>query len=215
MKPAMATRLLSKHWQTIVLFGILGLVLGVVLSFVRPLEYRASTRLLITQDAIITDSYTAARSAERVADDLASIITTTTFFEQVLASDFGIDVAQFPAGDEKAAKRRKKWERMVNTSVARGTGLLTIHVFNKDPEQSRQIAQSISFVLTQQGWRYTSGGDINVRQVDEPLVSRYPVRPNLPSNGFMGLIVGVLAGGAFVVVRANQVQRRHRFMHSG
>ncbi len=213
MTPTRATILLSKHWQTIALFAVLGLILGVVLSFVRPLEYRSSTRLLITQDAIITDSYTAARSAERVADDLASIISTTTFFEQMLASDFGIDASQFLPGEENAAKRRKRWHRMVDTSVARGTGLLTINVFNKDPEQSRQISQAISFVLTQQGWRYTSGGDINVRQVDEPLVSKYPVRPNLPANGFMGLIIGILSGGVFVFVRAEQVRNRHKFMH--
>lgn len=189
-------------------FGILGIVLGVGLSLLRPLEYSSSIRLLITQESVSADAYTASRSAERVADDLAGIVSTTLLFDQVLNVNFNIDETQFPPEDTKQAKRRKVWQQMVSTSVERGTGLLSITVYNRDPEQARQISQAIAFVLTQQGWRYTSGGNISVRLVDEPLVSQYPVRPNLPANGFVGLVLGVLVGGAFVLVRAEQIARR-------
>ncbi|MEK7530174.1 MAG: hypothetical protein AAB570_04620, partial [Patescibacteria group bacterium] len=95
------------------------------------------------------------------------------------------------------------------------TGLLTVSVFHDDPKQARQIAEAISFVLTQRGWQYTSGKDISVRQVDAPLVTKYPVRPNIPANAFVGLILGALVGGVFVVARAEQEERRSRFMHRG
>lgn len=209
-----ATALLLRHAGTIAVIAASGLVLGIVLSFLRPLEYRSSIRLLITQEITSADAYTASRSAERVADDLAHIVFTTTFFDQVLASRFGVDETYFPSAESKAAKRRKTWNRMISASVARGTGLLSIDVHHRRPEQAKIISEAIAFVLTQQGWRYTSGGSISVRLVDEPLISRYPVRPNVPANGFVGLVIGVLIGGAFVLLRAEGEARAHRFMHA-
>ena len=76
------TTVLTRYKTTVLLFAVAGLLLGTVLSFVRPLEYRASTRLLITQGTLSADAYTASRSAERIADDLAQIVFTSTFFEQ-------------------------------------------------------------------------------------------------------------------------------------
>lgn len=207
------TTLLARYKTTVLLFTVVGILLGVVFSFVRPLEYRASTRLLITQGTLSADAYTASRSAERIADDLSQIVYTTTFFEQVIDAGYNIDESQFPPEETQAAKRRRVWSRMVQANVTRGTGLLTIGVFHDDPKQARQIAEAISFVLTQRGWQYTSGKDISVRQVDAPLVSKYPVRPNIPANAFVGLILGALVGGVFVVARAEQEERRSRFMH--
>ncbi len=195
-------------------FAVCGLLLGVALSFIRPLEYSSSIRLLITQESISSDAYSASRSAERVADDLAQIVYTTTFFDQVLQSRFGVNEAQFPSADAKPAKRRKIWNKMIGTSVARGTGLLSVSVYNHSPEQAKLISEAIAFVLTQQGWRYTSGGNISVRLVDNPLVSRYPVRPNIPANAFVGLVIGALAGGAFVLLRSHIEAERHRFLHA-
>ncbi|OGL69900.1 hypothetical protein A3C17_04515 [Candidatus Uhrbacteria bacterium RIFCSPHIGHO2_02_FULL_53_13] len=207
------TTVLTRYKTTVLLFAVAGLLLGTVLSFVRPLEYRASTRLLITQGTLSADAYTASRSAERIADDLAQIVFTSTFFEQVMDAGYNIDKDQFPPEETQGAKRRKKWSRTVGASVTRGTGLLTVSVFHKDPKQARQIAEAISFVLTQRGWQYTSGKDITVRQVDASLVTKYPVRPNIPANAFVGLVLGALVGGVFVVVRADQEERRGRFMH--
>ena len=183
------------------------------MSLIRPLEFSSSIRLLVTQESVSADAYTASRSAERVADDLANIVLTTAFFDQVLNAHFSIDEDQFPPEETKPAKRREVWHDMITASVERGTGLLTVSVYNEEPEQARQISQAVAFVLTQQGWRYTSGGNISVRLVDEPLVSKYPVRPNIPANGFIGLILGVLVGGSFVLVRAEQIRRRRAYTH--
>jgi capsular polysaccharide biosynthesis protein len=213
MTTARVLRVLSRYWTTVMWFVIIGLILGVALSFIRPLEYRASSRLLITQESVSADAYTASRSAERVADDLATIVFTTAFFDQVLSAQFNIDQSQFPSDEGKEAKRRKVWRKMLATSVERGTGLLSIDAYNKDPEQARQVSQAIAFVLTQQGWRYTSGGNISVRLVDDPIVSKYPVRPNIPTNAFIGLILGGLIGGAYVLARSESMIRRKKFMH--
>lgn len=204
------TTILIRGWSTIVLFAILGLVLAVVLSFLRPLEYSSTIRLLIIQNVGVVDAYTAARSSERIADDLATITYTTSFYNKVMDAGFGIDESYFPEDDYK---QRKKWDKTISTTVARGTGLLTIKAYHQDIEQAEQIAHAIAFVLTNEGWTYTSGGNITVRLVDEPLNSHWPSRPNIPTNGFSGLVLGGLLGLAYVFVQTERIRRRHQLIH--
>ena len=202
--------LLFNFWHSIALFAALGFFLGVVLSFLRPLEYSSTTRLLILQQIGAVDAYTASRAAERVADDLANIIYTTTFFDKVVSSSSEIDETYF--GDEES-KRRKRWGRTVDATVTRGTGLLELRVYHTDIEQAELIARSVSSVLVTEGWTYTSGGSISIQLVDEPLNSRWPVRPNVPTNAFTGLFLGGLAGVAYVYLKADRIRRRHQLIH--
>jgi len=199
-----------RGWSTIVLFAVVGLVLAVVFSFLRPLEYSSTVRLLITQNVGTVDAYTAARSAERIAEDLATITYTTSFYDKVMSAGYGIDESYFPEDDYK---RRKKWNKMVNTTVARGTGLLTIKAYHTDIAQAEQIAHAIAFVLTNEGWTYTSGVNITVRLVDTPLNSRWPMRPNIPANAFSGFVLGGLAGALYLMIQAERMRRRHQLVH--
>lgn len=203
------TTILLRGWSTVVLFAMLGLVLAVVLSFLRPLEYSSTIRLLIIQNVGTVDAYTASRSAERIAEDLATITYTTSFFNKVMDAGFGIDESYFP---EDELKMRKEWEKTVSTTVARSTGLLTIKVFHEDVEQAEQIAHAIAFVLTNEGWTYTSGGNITVRLVDEPLNSRWPARPNIPTNAFSGFVLGGLVGVAYILIHTERIRRRHQLI---
>lgn len=207
-KPKYSTILL-RGWSTIVLFGVLGLVLAVVLSFLRPLEYSSTIRLLVIENVGSVDAYTAARSSERIAEDLATITHTTSFFNKVMDAGFAIDEDYFPDDD---FKRRNEWEKTVSTTVARGTGLLTIKVYHEDVAQAEQIAHAVSFVLTNEGWTYTSGSNSTIRLVDEPLNSRWPVRPNIPANAFAGLVLGGLLGVAYVILQTERIRRRHQLI---
>lgn len=198
------------HWHTIVLMAAIGLLLGVVLSFLRPLEYSSTTRLLIIQQLGTVDAYTASRSAERVAEDITNVIYTSTFFDKVMAASSQIDQDYFPSDP---LKQRKKWGKAVDASVARGTGLLTIAVYHQDVEQAELIARALSAVVVDEGWQYTSGGSISIQQVDEPIKSNWPVRPNIPLNAFAGAVLGGLAGVGFVILKAERIRRRHQLVH--
>lgn len=191
--------ILAQHKARAIAGFVLGAVVALLLSLTRPLEYRSGMTLLITQQAGSSDAYTASRSAERLADDLARYVATSNFFESVLGANFGVDASQFPSAGTQEAKRRKAWKKMVITSVTRGTGMLMIDVYNKNPEQAKQISQAIAFVLTQEGWRYTSVGNISVRLVNAPLISRWPVRPNVPANTIGGGVLGAMASGVWLV----------------
>lgn len=190
--------------------GVSGMALAILLSFLRPLEYSSTTRILITQDLGAVDAYTASRSSERIADELAGIVSTSTFYEKVMQSGYSIDATYFP---DDQIKLRKKWQKAVSASVSRSSGLLTIKAFHPDVTQAEELALATSYVLTTQGWTYTSGANITVQVVDEPLNSRYPVRPNLLVNGLSGLVLGLLGGAGYVVIASERSRRRHQLVH--
>lgn len=198
-------------WPTILLFSALGVVLAVLLSLIRPLEYSSTTRILITQELGVVDAYTASRSAERIADDLSSIVYTSTFYDKVMNAGFDIDQSYFPADP---TKERNKWEKTITASVSRSSGLLAIKAYHPDVKQAQQIAQAVAYVITTQGWTYTSGGNITVQVVDDPLNSRYPVRPNIPVNAVSGLFLGAIGGAAYIFIQSERLRRRHQMVHT-
>ncbi|HTK59828.1 MAG TPA: Wzz/FepE/Etk N-terminal domain-containing protein, partial [Candidatus Baltobacteraceae bacterium] len=139
-------QLLERHWRTIAVSAALVMVAAAALSFVRPLEYSSTMRLLIIQKAGVNlDPYTAIRSAERIADNLSQVIYTSVFYDKVTAAGFDIDRSYF---DPVESRRRQQWSDMVSTQVTHETGFLQITVYHKDKEQASEIARAIAFVLT-------------------------------------------------------------------
>ena len=193
----------------IFLLSAIGLLLGVVLSFVRPLEYSSTVRILITQVLGTVDAYTASLSVERIAEDLVDVIHTSSFFEKVTDS-YSIDEDYF---DEDETKKRKDWERAVVASVSRGSGLMTIKAYHTDPLEAEAIASAVASVLINEGWTYTSGSNITVQLVDEALNSRWPVRPNILVNAFSGFVLGLIVGVAYILIQVERVRRRHQLIH--
>lgn len=199
------------NWHTIAMFGLLGLVLALIISFVQPLRYSSTARMLILQDVGSgVDAYTASRSEERIADNLSTLIYTSTFFDQVMSAGFSIDDSGFP---EDPSKRRKEWGRTVTATVARGSGLLTVSAFHRDVTQAEQLVRAIAFVLTDRVGEYTSGGDVTVSLVDEPLNSRWPVKPNVLLNLLSGFVLGGFVGVSYVLLQTERIRRRHQFVH--
>ena len=199
------TQILERHWKTIAVSAGVTMLLAAALSFVRPLEYSSTMRLLIIQKASQSlDPYTAIRSAESIADNLSQIIYTSVFFDKVTSAGFQIDKSYFDASE---TKRRKQWSDMVSTQVTHQTGFLQISVFHKNKEQASEIARAIAYVLTTEGNQYIGGHDLAIQLVDTPLQSRFPVRPNVPLNAFLGAVIGVVLSALYLVVGE---ARRHR-----
>ncbi|MCR4314221.1 MAG: hypothetical protein NUV84_03175 [Candidatus Uhrbacteria bacterium] len=199
------------NWHTAAMFGLLGLVLALIISFVQPLKYSSTARLLILQNSGSgTDAYTASRSEERIADNLSTLVYTSTFFDQVMDAGFSIDASIFP---DDPSRQRKEWSRTVKATVARGSGLLSVTAYHRDVDQAEQLVRAIAFVLTDRVGEYTSGGDVSARLVDEPLNSRWPVKPNVIVNVSSGFVLGGFVGMAFVVLQSERVRRRHQFVH--
>lgn len=193
------THVIRKGWKKIAVFAVASALFATGLSFLFPLQYSSSMRLLIIQKQLSqSDPYTAIKASERIADNLSQIIYTTSFFDKVLTAKFNVDSSIFKNDEQK---KRRQWNDMIATQVLRGSGMLVVTVYHVDPAQAEQISRAIAFVLTTEGWEYVGGGDLQIRLVDEPLVSRWPVRPNIPANAFMGLVLGVIAGTGYVLAR--------------
>jgi capsular polysaccharide biosynthesis protein len=201
-----------RGWRKILFFGIVAMLVAGGLSFLEPLKYSSSIRMLIIQPSNINvDPYTAIRSSEQIGNNLAQVVYTTDFFNKVMdagSAKFGIDPTYFPDND---AKRRKLWSQMVSVKIENGTGLLNITVYHPSKDQATQIAQAVAYVMTNEGANYVGGTALQIRLVDEPLVSRFPVKPNIPVNAFTGLVLGALFGIAYVIL--NDKSRKYLVEH--
>ncbi|MBI2484811.1 hypothetical protein HYW18_01520 [Candidatus Uhrbacteria bacterium] len=197
-------------WRTIFLSAILGLILASILSFFEPLKYRSSVRVLITQNVGVVDAYTASRSSERLADDMATLIHTSAFYDEVMSAGFDIRASYFP---KDGLKRRKVWRKTVQPTVVRGTGLLEVDVYHTSVGEAERIARAVAFVLTTRSHQFVSASGLSVRLVDEPLNSRFPVKPNIPVNAFTGFVLGALTGVGLVYMNSERLKRRHQLIH--
>lgn len=197
------------NWPRILLYAFIGLVAATLLSFVRPLEYSATTRIGITQELGSVDAYTASRSAERIADNLSAAVYFTSVFNELLDTYPAIDETYFGTTERR---RRDRWADAISTSVTRGNGLLTIRVYHTNSDQAALISGAIAEYLAQEGWRYTSGSGISIQVVDDVLTSTWPVRPNIPMNAFSGFLLGGLAGAGYVLIQNERLRRRHQMV---
>jgi len=176
-----------------------GAAFALVLSLVQPLQYRAAMRLLIIQSTSPTlDAFTAVKSSEKVGKNLGRVIGSSSFLERVLLANPKIDQSYFPH-DER--KRRRIWTRTVESAVAPETSVMEVSVYHALPSQAYAIAEGLGNVLVRDTREYTGSYDISVKVIDPPLVSRFPVRPNILLDVLLGFILGALIGGAVEYLR--------------
>lgn len=195
------------------LVGVIVGLLAAAFSFVRPLEYSSTIRLLVVPRSTFgLDPYLAIRSSERISENLASIVYTNSFFEKVLAYDDAIDRAYWST---RETKKRREWQRMVTTQVARGGGLLAVTVYHRERGQAERMVSAMGSVLQSEGWTYVGGGDLQIQIVDTPLTSRFPVRPNIVLNALGGLILGIVATAAWTThdTHRRRGERAGGFLH--
>lgn len=189
------------HRKKIILGAAVGLVAFLIGSVFFTWEYSATTRLLVIPSSSLgVDPYTTIKSAERISENLAQVIHTSSFFDRVVKTQqqFNFDPAGFVNLIE--VKRRTAWEKAVVTEVVPGTGFLDLKVYNKDKEQAVNWASAISYTLSTQGFEYTSS-NVQIKIVDTPLASRFITRPNFLMLGFIGIIVGSMISATYILFK--------------
>ena len=196
MRYAHQLKILNRRYKTVALFTLIGLLAAAIAVLSQPLRYGASVRLLIIQRSTLgLDPYTAVKSAERIADNLSQVVHTQDFITKVLRQDSSIDQSRLPTDP---SKRRKAWHKTVRTSLVSCTGLLTVTALSEDKNEAVKIAQAIADVLSVSGKEYI-GGDLEVKVVDTPLPSSYPISPNIPLAAAIGVVFGFAIGAFYVL----------------
>ena len=104
-------QLLSRKKQTIFSLIVLFLVLTMVLTFVQEFKFKAESRLLVVQSAPAgIDPYQVNKANEYVAEVLAKVVATNSFFNESLNAGFNIERDYFPF---EPKKQLKKWKRQL------------------------------------------------------------------------------------------------------
>ncbi|MFA7245523.1 MAG: Wzz/FepE/Etk N-terminal domain-containing protein [Candidatus Magasanikbacteria bacterium] len=191
-------RLVFKKWKLIFVFGLLAAILSGGISLLFPLQYRADAQvLIISQSRYGVDPYTVVRSAERVGENIAQVMKTDDFYNKVKEQkNYEIDWNYFENKNER--EKRKLWQKTLVPSVVYGTGVLNVSAFHKDPDVAKKIANAASESLVAKGWEYV-GGDVNIKIVNQAVVTKFPVRPNILMNVVLGFLVGMFFMSLLVV----------------
>lgn len=181
---------LSKQWKTIFLWGILSALVVSSLSLLFPLEYRADAAVyIISKSRYGVDPYTVVKSAEQVGQNITQVMKTQDFFDKVMTLvPASFDKSQFQNVTDRV--RTKRWQKAVDGSVIFGTGVLNVSAYHRDPAQANILATALVDTLVQKGYEYV-GGDVTIKQVNKAIVSRFPVRPNVVLNAFLGFVLGL------------------------
>lgn len=189
--------IVKRDWRKVLVVALFIVLLSMVFTLVRPFLYRATVSIFVVQKSSFSiDAYSASKSEERIANKLAQVIVSSSFLDKVTSAGFDVDKSYFPT-DER--KKRDKWSKTVETAVPAGLSKLEISVYHKDPNQALQISNAIAYVLTAGKRDFIGIEDVDLKVLDSPLVSKYPVRPNVIFNLALGIIVGLILGVAFVI----------------
>ena len=186
-------------FKVVIAVGLITSVLAAGATFLFPLQYRADAGILIiSQSRYGVDPYTVAKSAERIGENLVQVMKTDDFYQKVHETE-GYHV-QWQVFDELTArKKRKAWQNDVQGAMVYGTGVLNISAYSTDATQAAALAGATADAMGSKGWQYV-GGDVTLQVVNQPVVTDWPVRPNIAFNALLGAFLGVL-GSAFFVSR--------------
>ncbi len=191
---------LGRSTRRLVLGGFMGIFLALALSFISPVQYRADAQVyIIARSRFGVDPYTVAKSAERIGDNLAQVVKTSDFYDKVMAnSNFQLDRDYFENVSERT--KRKHWEKTVDASIVFGTGVMNVSAYHAQPAQAKAYASAIIDTLVTKGTEYV-GEDVEMKVVNQPVVTNLPVRPNFLVNSVVGFVLGVMLMSMLVVQR--------------
>lgn len=192
--------LIKEHWQVLLISTLVVTALAVGLSFIPPQQYQSEVDLLIVQKQnSYTDSYTAEQAAENIGTNLINIINSLDFLNRVLdthklaSSDFSTEPQQ----------QKKDWNAMVKAQVVPSTGIIQVFGYGTTQTKAEAVALGVSQVLTQNSADYYGGSDYTaIKQIDGPITSNHPVKPNIPLNGTGAGLLTFLAVYCYFLIRA-------------
>jgi len=190
--------LIKRKKQTIFSLILIFLIIAIIFSFSDQLKYRAKEKVLVVQNYIGIDPYAFSKSNEYLSNLLSQVVSSNSFFNRVMNSGYSIDKNYF-SGDIN--KKMKIWSKTVEARSLNDSGIIEINVYHPDKYQLEQIAQGIGFILKTQNQYYHGGGEsVSIKVIDEPIISKWPVKPNLPLNISLAILFGLVFSLSFIYI---------------
>lgn len=190
--------LLKRKKGTIFSLVFIVIILSLGLSLLNPLKYGAKSRLLVVQNTSGADSYTMSKSNEYIGNLFSQVAYSGSFYNLVLESPYNIDKNYF-SGDYNS--QIKTWNKTIQTKTLSDTGIIEINIYHPNPYQAQQIALAVNDILINKNSNYQGTGQaIKVNVIDQPLISNYPVKPNLPQNALIALMASLLFSVFYIYI---------------
>lgn len=191
--------LFRKKRQTLVSLFLLFLVIGLIIVLLQDFKYGTRSKLLVIQEgAGRVDPFSVSRSVEYLSDLFTKVVYSNSFFDAVINSDFNIDKNYF---GQSFDKKMKNWRKTVSAKRLEDSGIITISVYHKDSYQASQIALAINHVLMTDHQTYHGlGSSVKINVIDQPIVSPYPVKPNLIYSIIIIIAISLFFGLMYIYV---------------
>ena len=187
---------LNRHYKLIFTWGVLLAILSVAISLLFPWKYSAESQvLIISRDRSGVDPYTQSKAAERIGDNLAQVMKTTDFMQKVMDSTITFDKNRWQSLTDR--KQRDEWQKDVVGQMQYGTSLMNITVYSSK-DDVLALSSAVTDAVVTHGWEYI-GGDVALKTISSPLISRWITRPNIILNAILGFLVGVVLSSVWVI----------------
>lgn len=197
-------KLLKKHWRLSLSLTLTLAILAFFISLFQPQEYETLGRLLIVPKGTLElDAYGASRVGERLGGILKEVIYSNSFLDKVLASNFEVK-NDYP---QDLNQRLKKWQRRVKVEINSQSGTLELKIYHPQKTQSYQVALALLTILQQKGPGFFGGRGVEIKLLDEPMVSEKPVRPRILLNTLAGGIFGLLLSFGIFYLFTDELER--------
>lgn len=170
-------------------FVFIFLILAIIFSLLQPFKYGSNSQVLIIQNFSNPDPYLASKSTEYLSNILAKVVSSNSFFENVLTSGYYVNKNYF--GDT-VKDQMKNWSKTVSAKAINDSGIISLSVYHTDRSQAELINRAVVYTLQTKHGLYHGGGDVAIKVIDEPITSNYPVQPNLILNFGLALILGFI-----------------------
>lgn len=202
MKKQAYFKTLKKNYLVVILSTVGLMALVFFLTMLQPLNYASTTEVMVIQKQLTeTDSYLSAKAAEKIAGSLAQVVYSTSFYDKVEASGF-VDLSALTALEEQ--EKREQWGELVGAEVMPNTGIIQVTAYNPDQQEAENLSAAVAYVLATQAADYHGGGEnIQVKVINTPLTSKYPVKPNILVNLTLAMLVGLMSSLMFLFLKPN------------
>jgi len=189
---------LDRHFKFIILWGVIFALISLFVGLILPKYYSAESDVLLMPRGITgVDSYTQAKSTERIGENLAQVLGTTDFYKKVMSQTI-VEIDKTKWVDLSERKQRKKWARDIKASMSYGSSMMHISTYARTKEEAVKMSNAVVSTVIKSSWEYVGSG-ITVKPVNDPLTSFLPARPNLVLNIILGFVLGLVLSTLWVV----------------
>jgi len=175
------------------------LIFGLGGSLIQGFKHGAESKVLVYQKFPSgTDIYSINRSNEYLSSVLSEVVKSDSFYSEVIQAGFNIDADYFNQ-EGNSRDVLKKWGQTAEARPAIDSGMINISIFHPDRSEAEKIARAVNFVLVTKNQNYHGGGEnVVIKVIDKPVVSEWPIKPNIPLNLSLALVIGLVIAFTYI-----------------